>query len=129
MQAFRQLLFDGMYPVLTWIPFLLAGIVIGRLILNSTFTTRVAAIWGVALAVVGYGTSFVLVTVTDFMSERISVFRGIDPALADATDDQLMDQFGSLAYTDLGVTNLNDVRSLLFAASSGSWCCCSPVEP
>lgn len=120
-QAFRQLLFDGMYPVLTWIPFLLAGIVIGRLILNSTFTTRLAATWGVALAVVGYGTSFGLVTVTDFMSERISVFRGIDPALADATDDQLMDQFGTMAYTDLGVTNLNDVRSLLFAAShSGS---------
>lgn len=120
-QAFRQLLFDGMYPVLTWIPFLLAGIVIGRLILDSTFTTRLAAIWGVVLVVVGYGTSFVLVTVTDFMSERISVFRGMDPALADATDDQLMDQFGTMAYTDLGVTNLNDARSLLFAAShSGS---------
>lgn len=120
-QAFRQLLFDGMYPVLTWIPFLLAGIVIGRLIPNSTFTTRLAAIWGVVLVVMGYGTSFVLVTVTDFMPERISVFRRMDPALADATDDQLMDQFGTMAYTDLGVTNLNDARSLLFAAShSGS---------
>lgn len=120
-QAFRQLFFDGMYPVLTWIPFLLAGIVIGRLILNSTFTIRMAATCGAVLAIVGYGTSFILVTVTDFMAERISVFRQIDPALEKATDEELMKQFGTIAYSDFGVTNLNDMRSLLFSAShSGS---------
>lgn len=120
-QALRQLLFDGMYPVLTWIPFLLAGIVIGRLILDSAFTSRLAAIWGAALAIVGYGISFLLVTFTNYLSERISVFRGMDPSLAEATDDQLMEQFGTIAYSDFGVTSINDPRSLIFASShSGS---------
>lgn len=120
-QAVCQLLFDGMYPVLTWIPFLLAGIIIGRLFLNSTFTTRLAAIWGTVLVFVGYGASFLLVNISDFLSQRISVFREMDPSLAEATDAQLMEQFGKIAYSDFGVTSINDPRSLLFASShSGS---------
>ena len=120
-QAFRQLLIDGMYPVLTWIPFLLAGIIIGRLILNSRFTARVSATAGALLALIGYGTSWALVHFTDFMSQRIAVYRQFDPSLANASDEELMDQFGTIAYTNFGVTDTNDARSLLLAAHhSGS---------
>ena len=40
------MLVDGMYPALTWIPFLLAGIIIGRSILNYKFAARVSATAG-----------------------------------------------------------------------------------
>lgn len=120
-QAFRQLLLDGMYPVLTWIPFLLAGIIIGRLILNSAFTARVSATAGALLALIGYGTSWVLVHFTDLMSQRIAVYRQLDPSLANASDEELMDQFSTLAYANFGVTDINDARNLLLAANhSGS---------
>jgi len=46
LQELRQLLVDGMYPALTWIPFLLAGIIIGRSILNYKFAARVSATAG-----------------------------------------------------------------------------------
>ena len=40
------MLVDGMYPALTWIQFLLAGIVVGRSILNSRSAARVSATAG-----------------------------------------------------------------------------------
>lgn len=120
-QAFRQLLLDGMYPVPTWIPFLLAGIVIGRLIVNGAFTALLSAITGGILALVGYGTSWVLQATTDIMTSRIDVFREVDPSLANASEEELQDLFGNVAYSNFGVTDVNDTRSLLLAAHhSGS---------
>ena len=120
-QAIRQLLVDGMYPVLTWIPFLLAGIVIGRLIVSGTFTARLSATAGLILAIVGYGTSWVLTNVTDVMSGRIAPYREFDPALAHASDEKLLDIYGAIVYADFGVTNINDPKSLLLASHhSGS---------
>jgi len=116
-----QLLIDGMYPVLTRIPLLLAGINIGRLILNSAFTARISATSGALLALIGYGTNWALVHFTDFMAQRIAVYRQFDPSLAHAPDEELMDQFGTVAYANFGVTDTNEARSLLLAAHhSGS---------
>ena len=121
LQGLRQLLFDGMYPVLTWIPFLLAGIVIGRLILNSKFTVGLSASVGAIMALIGYGTSWFLVHATDLMSQHLVIYRQLDPSFANASDEELLDKFGTLAYANFGVTDTNDARNLLFAANhSGS---------
>ncbi|GAA0476968.1 hypothetical protein GCM10010361_46820 [Streptomyces olivaceiscleroticus] len=53
-----DLLFTGSYPVLTWLPFLLAGMAVGRLDLTRhAVRVRLVATGG-ALAVLGYGGSW-----------------------------------------------------------------------
>ncbi|MGV9247696.1 DUF418 domain-containing protein [Streptomyces sp. NPDC003710] len=53
-----ELLFTGEYPVLTWLPFLIAGMAVARLDLTrSRIRSRLAAIGG-ALALLGYGGSW-----------------------------------------------------------------------
>ncbi|MEU6370262.1 DUF418 domain-containing protein [Streptomyces sp. NPDC046931] len=53
-----ELLFTGEYPVLTWLPFLLAGMAVARLDLTrSGIRSRLAATGG-ALALLGYGGSW-----------------------------------------------------------------------
>jgi len=59
----RELLVTGYYPVLTWVPYLLVGVVIGRLDLRSP---RVAAL----LAVVGGVAVLVSVAVADVLLHR-----------------------------------------------------------
>ncbi|MFF4732540.1 DUF418 domain-containing protein [Streptomyces mirabilis] len=54
-----SLLFTGGYPALAWIPFVVvAGMAVARLDLASTIVRTRLAITGVALAVLGYGGSF-----------------------------------------------------------------------
>ncbi|MBZ4018875.1 DUF418 domain-containing protein [Streptomyces purpurogeneiscleroticus] len=53
-----DLLFTGPYPVLTWIPFLLAGMAVARLDLSQAVVRTRLALTGVALAVLGYGGSW-----------------------------------------------------------------------
>ncbi|MFE7277301.1 DUF418 domain-containing protein [Streptomyces sp. NPDC057623] len=53
-----SLLFTGSYPALTWIPFVIAGMAVARLDLAATAVRTRLAITGVALAVVGYGGSW-----------------------------------------------------------------------
>lgn len=56
--GFMELLFTGEYPVLTWMSFMLAGMAVARLDLTrSTIRTRLAVTGG-ALAVLGYGGSW-----------------------------------------------------------------------
>src|SRR5699024_1439425 len=106
---------------LTWIPFLLAGIVIGRLILNSKFTVGLSASVGAIMALIGYGTSWFLVHATALMAQQLVIYRQLDPSFATASDEELLDKFGTLAYANFGVTDANDARNLLFAANhSGS---------
>ncbi|MFE3634676.1 DUF418 domain-containing protein [Streptomyces sp. NPDC059168] len=52
-----ELLFTGEYPVLTWIPFLVAGMVVARLDLTPGAGSRLAFAGG-ALALLGYGGSW-----------------------------------------------------------------------
>ncbi|MFF3737418.1 DUF418 domain-containing protein [Streptomyces sp. NPDC002566] len=53
-----DLLFTGAYPVLTWVPFMIAGMAVARLDLTRTAVLRGLALTGVALAVLGYGGSW-----------------------------------------------------------------------
>ncbi|MFI8997370.1 DUF418 domain-containing protein [Streptomyces sp. NPDC053542] len=53
-----DLLFTGSYPVLTWLPFLLAGMAVGRLDLGRYAVRVRLAVTGGALAVLGYGGSW-----------------------------------------------------------------------
>ncbi|MFH8336446.1 DUF418 domain-containing protein [Streptomyces sp. AM6-12] len=53
-----ELLFTGDYPVLTWIPFLLAGMAVARLDLGRAHARSLLALTGGALALLGYGGSW-----------------------------------------------------------------------
>ncbi|WP_433273774.1 DUF418 domain-containing protein [Pseudonocardia xinjiangensis] len=61
--AVLRLLLTGTYPVATWMPFVLAGLAIGRLDLRSAAVRARLAIAGVAAAVIGYGGSWLAVDV------------------------------------------------------------------
>ncbi|UUU19846.1 DUF418 domain-containing protein [Streptomyces sp. DSM 40750] len=56
--GFVELLFTGEYPVLTWMPFLLAGMAVARLDLTRSATRAQLALTGGVLAVLGYGGSW-----------------------------------------------------------------------
>lgn len=53
-----SLLFTGSYPALTWLPFVVAGMAVARLDLTDTAVRIRLAITGTALAVLGYGGSW-----------------------------------------------------------------------
>ncbi|MGY0492800.1 DUF418 domain-containing protein [Streptomyces sp. WG-D5] len=53
-----ELLFTGEYPVLTWAPFLIAGMAVARLDLNRPGVRSRLAVTGAGLAVLGYGASW-----------------------------------------------------------------------
>jgi uncharacterized membrane protein YeiB len=53
-----SLLFTGTYPALTWVPFVIAGMAVARLDLGSASVPGRLAGAGAALAVVGYGGSW-----------------------------------------------------------------------
>src|SRR5699024_9990134 len=57
--AVLRLFLTGAYPVLTWMPFVLAGLAIGRLDLRSSQVRRWLGGTGVVLAGLGYGTSWI----------------------------------------------------------------------
>lgn len=60
LEAARGLLLTGPYPVLTWLPFLLAGMAIGRLDLHATATRVRLAASGAVLAAASYAASLLL---------------------------------------------------------------------
>ncbi|MYV44786.1 DUF418 domain-containing protein [Streptomyces sp. SID2888] len=53
-----ELLFTGEYPVLTWMPFLIAGMAVARLDLTRSGIRSRLALTGGALALLGYGASW-----------------------------------------------------------------------
>ncbi|MFJ3779965.1 DUF418 domain-containing protein [Streptomyces sp. NPDC090075] len=53
-----SLFFTGSYPALSWVPFVIAGMAVARLDLAATAVRTRLAITGVALAVLGYGGSW-----------------------------------------------------------------------
>lgn len=62
-ESMVQFLLTGGYPVLTWMPFVFAGMALGRLDLTSVTTRIRLAIIGPALAAVGYGGSWIALRV------------------------------------------------------------------
>lgn len=55
-----DLLITGFYPVITWMPFVIAGMALGRLDLSATAVQRRLAALGAALTVAAYGMSLLL---------------------------------------------------------------------
>ncbi|MGW3651629.1 DUF418 domain-containing protein [Streptomyces sp. NPDC000878] len=56
--GFVELMFTGSYPALAWVPFLFAGMAVARLDLAATAVRVRLAVTGGALAVLGYGGSW-----------------------------------------------------------------------
>jgi uncharacterized membrane protein YeiB len=56
--GFMELLFTGDYPVLTWMPFMVAGMALARLDLARARVRTRLVLTGVVLAVLGYGGSW-----------------------------------------------------------------------
>ncbi|MFI6438404.1 DUF418 domain-containing protein [Streptomyces sp. NPDC050759] len=71
-----ELLFTGEYPVLTWAPFLIAGMAVARLDLTRGRVRLQLALTGGALAVLGYGGSWL----------ALSLVPGAQSSIAAATE-------------------------------------------
>ncbi|MFI0781111.1 DUF418 domain-containing protein [Streptomyces sp. NPDC021212] len=66
-----SLLFTGGYPALTWVPFVIAGMAVARLDLAATAIRTRLALTGVALAVTGYGGSWLALRLVPGAAEAI----------------------------------------------------------
>ncbi|MDQ1015148.1 DUF418 domain-containing protein [Streptomyces afghaniensis] len=66
-----SLFFTGGYPALTWVPFVLAGMAVARLDLAATAVRIRLALTGVALAVTGYGGSWLAVRLVPGAAEAV----------------------------------------------------------
>lgn len=76
-RALDTVLLSGAYPVLTWMPFLLLGMAIGRLDLRACAGRLLAG--GLAGATIGYGGSWLAV---DVLGGRQSLLRAVEPMSA-----------------------------------------------
>jgi Heparan-alpha-glucosaminide N-acetyltransferase, catalytic len=72
----RELLVTGYYPVLTWLPFVLVGVVIGRMDLRSTATAGKLATVGAGAVAVAWLVSDALVARPGVRGELIRTFEG-----------------------------------------------------
>ncbi|MER8006723.1 DUF418 domain-containing protein [Streptomyces sp. NPDC094149] len=66
-----SLLFTGGYPALTWVPFVIAGMAIARLDLAATAVRTRLALTGVALALTGYGGSWLALRLVPGAAEAV----------------------------------------------------------
>lgn len=64
-----ELLLTGFYPAITWMAFVIAGMALGRLDLNSGAVRRRLAVFGPALIAFAYGTSWLLAQLIDGVRE------------------------------------------------------------
>ena len=72
----RELLLTGYYPVLTWVPFVLTGMVLGRLDLRSNRTTALLAAFGGWAVVVAWTVSDALTAQPAVRAELVGSFTG-----------------------------------------------------
>ncbi|MEW2116131.1 DUF418 domain-containing protein [Streptomyces sp. NPDC005474] len=66
-----SLFFTGGYPALTWVPFVIAGMAVARSDLAATAVRTRLALTGVALAVTGYGGSWLAVRLVPGAAEAV----------------------------------------------------------
>lgn len=111
----RGLLLDGMYPVLTWIPFLIAGLALGRILLRpEPRFGRVFAV-GAVLSVVSYGIHFIVLAKSSYVDDMLATLVENEPSLGNLSHEELLDHFGQLLNFSFGVTDINRPVSLLLA--------------
>jgi Heparan-alpha-glucosaminide N-acetyltransferase, catalytic len=72
----RDLLLTGYYPVLTWVPYLLLGLLVGRLDLTSNRTAGALAAGGAAAALLAWQVSDALTSDPDVRAALIRSFEG-----------------------------------------------------
>ncbi|WP_243788739.1 heparan-alpha-glucosaminide N-acetyltransferase domain-containing protein [Saccharopolyspora gloriosae] len=94
--AFQHILLTGAYPVLTWMPFMLVGMALGRLDLRAV-RGRLVLI-GAGLALAGYGISWLAMNVFGGRDRVLSLFGdAVPPELVDAL---LSNGFGTVPTSD-----------------------------
>lgn len=104
----------GDYPALTWMPFVLAGLAVGRLDLSSTRVRARLATAGALLIGVGYGLSMLLLT--------HGVAARIMATLAPSAGEDTTQQLARLFFQESGVTETGSWLWLVVPAPhSGSW--------
>ncbi|MEU4091600.1 acyltransferase family protein [Streptomyces sp. NPDC026673] len=97
--GFLELLITGDYPVLTWVTFLIAGMAVARLDLRRPAVRAKVAVCGAALAVLGYGGSWLALHLATGARAAISAATDGAPtasawwsdALSQAYGDQVVD--------------------------------------
>ena len=105
-RAFQAILLDGAYPVLTWIPFMLAGMAVGRLDLRARAVRLRLAGVGAALALLGYGGSWLALNAFGGRERILALFAGLPPELIDEI----------LTTSAQGTSYIADPAMLLLAA-------------
>ncbi|GAB3008266.1 heparan-alpha-glucosaminide N-acetyltransferase domain-containing protein [Streptomyces pseudoechinosporeus] len=71
-----SLFFTGGYPALTWVPFVIAGMAVARLDLAATAVRTRLALTGVALAIIGYGGSWLALRLLPGAAEAVREAEG-----------------------------------------------------
>ena len=82
-----ELTFTGYYPVATWLPYLVAGIAVGRVDLTSRTVALVLAVGGQAVALVGKGVSALLLAQEGVTETLARTYTG--PASGSTLDETL----------------------------------------
>lgn len=111
----RGLLIDGMYPVLTWIPFLIAGLALGRLLLGANPQFGRVFTVGAVLAAMSYGTHAVLMAKSSYVDDVLTAIATANPEFENYSRDMMLEEFGILFSSGWGVTDTDRPISLLLA--------------
>uniref|UniRef100_UPI00117B21E4 DUF418 domain-containing protein n=1 Tax=Lentzea kentuckyensis TaxID=360086 RepID=UPI00117B21E4 len=74
-----DLLLTGFYPAITWMAFVIAGMALGRLDLTSATVRKRLAVFGPALIVFAYGTSWLLSMMFDGVREAAEMQSAMGP--------------------------------------------------
>lgn len=108
--GFVELMFTGSYPALTWVPFVFAGMAVARLDLASTAVRVRLAVTGGALAVLGYGGSWL----------ALHFVPGVSTALAAGGDEYGSGSVMSAWWSDTAGYPTGDSAAWLWVASPHS---------
>lgn len=109
-----DLLVGGDYPAMTWMPFVLAGLAVGRMDLTAPRLRRGLMTWGGVLLVVGYAIPALVLTAGGAaqIMNSLPLTRGRDA----------QQQFAAVFFSERGVTDLHHWLWLVAPAPhSGSW--------
>ncbi|AWI31992.1 DUF418 domain-containing protein [Streptomyces sp. ICN441] len=93
--GFLELFVTGEYPALTWFPFIVAGMAVARLDLSRRDMPPKLAITGAALAVIGYGGSWLALHLVPGALAGVSAATGGGPAASAWWSDAVGEEFAS----------------------------------
>ncbi|WP_055531055.1 DUF418 domain-containing protein [Streptomyces graminilatus] len=96
-----SLLFTGGYPALTWVPFVIAGMAVARLDLAAIAVRIRLALTGVALAVTGYGGSWLALRLVPGAADALREAQGGSGMSSSASSSP--DGFGFFSGTPAGL--------------------------